>query len=158
MTENILNVLPLLKGWEFAGSKQKKEAITEKKSLVKVGEKGYLLWSICSVNDSKAELSFDHDETLLSITLLTANDIYGVGLVMPNPLGLWVSRFDVVTEVFVIAFTPTAPWPYAKSLDITLKPTLEKPNLQLHSFDHSIVKIVDEALFKQGLRDISGAK
>jgi hypothetical protein len=154
MTDNILSSLPLLKGWELAGSKQKNVEVAEKKKdLVDVLEKGYLAWSICSTNDAKAELSFLSDGKLLAENLLTAKDLLSLGLVAPNPLGLFCPIFDVVNEIFVIMFMPPTPWPYAESLKIKLK--TEKQILHLHSFEHSAVKIVNEAVFKQGLKDLS---
>jgi hypothetical protein len=126
----------------------------KKKSLVDAqGEKGYLSWAICSSNDSQAELSFLSDGNLLSEDLLTAKDIFVLGLVAPNPIGLWVPRYDVINNIYVMAFTPPAPWPFSESLKISIKPT--KSILHVHSFEHSAINIVDEALFKSSLLDIS---
>lgn len=154
MTDNILSSLPLLKGWEFVRARQKNVKVTEKrKDLIDVEEKGYLAWAIISTDDADAELSFLSDGKLLAENLLTAKDLLSLGLVAPNPLGVFCPIFDVVNEIFVIMFMPATPWPYAESLKIKLK--TEKQILHLHSFEHSAVKITNETLFKQGLKDLS---
>jgi hypothetical protein len=154
MTENILNVLPFLKGWQFSSSKQKNVKVEKKQSLVDVKEKGYLTWAICSTNDADAELAFEADGKPLTESILTAKDLATLGLTSPNPFGFFCSRFDVIFDVFVVAFMPAEPWPYAESLKVTLRATEKKPILVVHNFEHKSIKITDEALFRQGLKDL----
>ena len=156
--ENILSVLPLLEGWEYSGATKKKETVTKKKSLLALEGKGYLLWALARVDDPRAELTFTSDKKVLTNSLKTAIDVFGSGLTMPNPLGIWCSLFDFNNNAYTIVFAPPSPWPFTKSLTVDLEATAEKPDLKLHSFDHMVVKIVDEALFKKGLKDLSSAE
>jgi hypothetical protein len=147
-----------LKGWEHSGSKQKPQKIAEKtktKDLVDVTEKGYLAWAILSVDDPDAKLTFEADDKPLSETILTARDLFALGLTAPNPMGLFCPTFDTINENFIIMYMPLTPLPYSESLKVTLKQ--EKQILTLRSFEISTVKIVDEALFKEGLKDLSGS-
>jgi hypothetical protein len=155
---DILSVLPLLKGWEYSGAAKKKGVIiTKKQSLLALEGKGYLLWALAKVDDPRAELTFTNDQKVLTNSLKTAIGIFGAGLTVPNPTGIWCPLFDFSNDAYTIVFAPPSPWPFTKSLDITLEPTDEKPNLLLYTFDHSIAEIVDEALFKQGLLDLSSS-
>lgn len=156
---NIMANLPFLAGWEHSGSKQKNVKVTEKKKdLVDVPEKGYLAWSICSIDDPEAEITFTSDGKPLTENLVTAKDLVTLGLTSPNPLGLFCPRYDTVNAVFVVVFMPAEPWPYAESLKITLKATEKKPILMLHGFEHRSIKIKNETLFRQGLKDLASSK
>jgi hypothetical protein len=157
--DNILSILPLLGGWEYASADAKKKGvITKKQSLLSLEGKGYLLWALAKVDDPKAELTFTNDKKVLTNSLKTAIDIFGAGLTVPNPMGIWCPLFDFSNDAYMIVFAPPSPWPFSQSLTIDLEATAEKPNLKLHAFEHSIVKIVDEALFKKGLKDLSSAE
>jgi hypothetical protein len=154
--ENILSLLPLLSGWKYVtvGAKKKGTITRKTGSLVALNGKGYLLWAFAKIDDPKAEITFLNDEHPLTSTLKSAHDIFSAGLTVPNSVGLWVPLFDPSNEVYEIVFAPSSPWPYSESLEISLKPTEEKPNLQLHGFDNLFVKVTNEILFRQGIKDV----
>ena len=117
-----------------------------------------MTWSICSIDDPEAELVFEADGKPLTESILTARDLCALGLILPTPLGLFCPLFDVINENFIIAFMPSAPWPYAESLKITLRAAEKKAILTVHGFEHKTIKITNEVLFKQGLKDLSSSK
>lgn len=157
---NILANLPFLAGWEHSGSKQKNVKVEKKKDLVNAQEKGYLTWAVCSTNDPEAEIAFEADGKPLTETILTARNLCALGLTSPSPnsMGLSCSVFDVINENFVVLFMPADPLPYAESLKITLRATEKKPILIVHGFEHKSIRIVNEGLFKQSLKDLSSAE
>lgn len=156
--ENILSVLPLLEGWEYSSAVKKKETVKKKQSLVDIAGKGYLVWALARVDDPRAELTFKSDEKILTNSLKSAIDIFGSGLTMPNPLGIWCSLFDPSNDDYTIVFAPPSLLPFTKSLTVDLEATAEKQELKLHRFEHSVIRIVDEAKFKSSLKALSSAE
>jgi len=159
----LLEMLPLLKGWEDYAFDQDNPITIPPNSthkIVQATSPGWLYAFSITVTGS-------NDVTFLlkwyepkSGTWKTASikpyDLVSMGLDMPNDSGPWVSNWDTTTGTYTVLFTPATPLPFfasdAKPRHILVK-TKDEPVVVLGYSQEAFV-IYDKELFMKSLREL----
>lgn len=150
---DVISLLPLLRGWRWAAKDvDLPEVITTKKEVFRAtDEKGWMLWAVGYVNNKNTSIQVIVDG--YSTTDVTPNDLYGAGLIMPNPTGFWVGIYNEILNLYSVIFSPPYSSGYTRSLVIGFIPPIGE-TVTLVKYAHLLVRIDDEIEFRKSLKEL----
>ena len=153
-------LLPLLEGWQWkAKDVDVPFTLSAGKSRV-MGEAEYSGWvwsALCAFNNPDAYVQFGYYDSLgvWRTTTMRPRGLYEAGFTSPNSTGIWCSKYDTTSDIYVIAFTPTIPLPVLKKYKISVVAP-GTSSVTVLNYSHLLVEIVSEETFRKSLKRALG--
>lgn len=152
---DLLSMLPFLRGWKYDTLDLQGQVYTKRTQIANVQrEPGFFLWALSALNNRNAAIRVTYDGTVSSN--ITSQELFTAGLLTSNGGGFWTGTFSIPLSFYTIFFTPSYPWPFAKSLVIEIEPPSGQ-TVTLLDYGHLLIRIDDAASFSKSLRDVLGA-
>lgn len=115
--------LPLSEKWRYRPYDQANFVLQPggSRDFVDLRKHGWALWAGVTMSNPNLSCTVkletgteEYSNTFTCTNLMAAN------LVAPTPSGWWVSRFDVINNVYCVMFTPSQWWPFYRRINIVL--------------------------------------
>ena len=94
----------------------------EERILIDLRRRGWVVWGFVSHNNPDIRCKIELETGTESyINYFTANDLFNLGAIQAQVNGWWLSRYDSLSNIYNVLFTPAAWWPFYKRLKMTLE-------------------------------------
>ena len=158
---DILSLLPLLSGWKYD------LLAIDEAEIIKAGQPrvvreykvpaenvygGWVLESSLLVNNPLAEMEIDYDVYHFAFSIYGT---YGLGLIKPNPYGVFAPVYDTTAGLYAIHYMPNRPLGFSKYLRTAITAPKDS-DVTLLILAHCGVIINNMDLFRQSLKEVLG--
>ena len=90
--------------------------------VIKVDESGWCIAASAVCNSPKIRVLIDlYSPTYRYQITATPEELYEAGVTQPIDMGLYLTRYDPVSSIYAVAFTPSAWVPYHRKVTLSLK-------------------------------------
>jgi len=148
----LLSTLPILRGWRCEPRDLASQVYSRRTPIANINnEKGWFMWALASFNNPQAGIRVTYDGYYSSN--VTPFELFGGGLTTSNSSGFWVGTYSVPLSIYTIFFTPSYPWPYAKSLLIEIEAPAGGTVTALN-YGHFLVRVDNDGTFERSLKNV----
>lgn len=120
--ENAAN-LPLSDRWRYRPYDQANFVLQpgQSRDFVDLRKHGWCLWAGVTMSNPNlscvVKLESASEEYSNSFT---CNDLMAANIVLPAASGWWVSRYDLINNVYSVLFSPSQWWPFYRRINVVL--------------------------------------
>lgn len=151
----ILDILPLISGWEIIHLIDSKSIKAGEDSQIYSSTETDIGWILgakmsSDVSDASVDIAYNPEGSAQTIDIaLKPSELYANGFITPDRSGAHVETYDTVLNIYSAAWIPQVPFPFNGMLDIRAVAGSSDSNI---TYDIEFIRITDIDTFLNSLK------
>lgn len=121
---DIIGNLPLNGNWRYRPYDLTTFTLApgDSRVIIDLRKHGWVVWGFVAHNNPDMSCIIELETgTETYKNSFTTNDLYNLGAIQAQGNGWWISRYDSISNIYNVLFTPNEWWPFYRRFKVTLE-------------------------------------